>query len=329
MRVLLGICMCCTVLRAQGINAIKGDLDTQDRIGNGENPSVFYPAAMTGQTDGPTIWRFSHIGFRFGFSDSQSSTGLPTDSSTRKSPDPDSFKRFQLWEPQQAALFSPGGKPNTDFSAIFSTLPSEPSGSVIRPSSHAESAFPWVRHAMADPSVAPELALFNLNDDSSASAGPPAGVPPSSQVRPKAISYSNAYYTRRKIHVYASYATLPMFVAEGIVGGKLNNDRNSDSLRSAHVVIAAGIFGLFGLNSVTGVWNMWEARKDPNGHTKRLVHGILMLGADAGLVATAALAPSGTRGGTRPPGDSSVHMGVAIGSMAVATAGYLYMLFAK
>ena len=49
--------------------------------------------------------------------------------------------------------------------------------------------------------------------------------------RPKTFSYSNGYYTRRKIHKYASIATLPLVVSEAIVGQKLLDSRSDDSLR--------------------------------------------------------------------------------------------------
>jgi hypothetical protein len=54
-------------------------------------------------------------------------------------------------------------------------------------------------------------------------------------------------------------------------------------MKSAHTITGVGIGALFGVNTVTGVWNMWEARKDPNGRRRRLIHGISMLGADAGF----------------------------------------------
>jgi hypothetical protein len=148
--------------------------------------------------------------------------------------------------------------------------------------------------------------------------------------RPKAISYSDAYMLRRKIHKYASIATLPLFVGEFAIGQKLYNDRGSESLRGAHSGLAAGTAVLFGVNSVTGVWNLWEGRKNPTGRTKRLVHGILMLGADAGFAATAALAPHEEEGRqVRSMDRRSTHRTVALSSMGVAAFSYLYMLIAR
>ena len=169
----------------------------------------------------------------------------------------------------------------------------------------------------------------------------PAGsfTPPTSQTtsrqtpasRPRAVTYSDAYLLRRKIHKYASFATLPLFAAEFAVGQKLYSGDGSESLRSVHSGLAAGTGVLFGVNSVTGVWNLWEGRKNPEGRAKRLVHGILMLGADAGFVATAALAP-GEEEGRRGGGSisrASTHRTVALTSMGVAAFSYVYMLIAR
>lgn len=145
---------------------------------------------------------------------------------------------------------------------------------------------------------------------------------------PQTLKYSKGYFTRRKIHKYASIATLPLVISEAIVGQKLMDDRNDDSLRSAHSALAAGIGVLFGIESVTGVWNMWEARKNPNGRGKRLFHGILMLAADAGFVATAATAPHHEDNGARD-NDASAHRAIAYTSFGVAAVSYVYMLFAK
>jgi hypothetical protein len=156
----------------------------------------------------------------------------------------------------------------------------------------------------------------------------PAQRPPA---RPKAVSYSNAYYTRLKIHKYASFAMLPLFISQSIVGEKLYNGTASSSTRSVHSALAAGVAVLFGVNTITGAWNLWEARKDPSGRTKRMLHGILMLTADAGFVATGALAHGSNRRGTvtAPASNNATHRDVAFGSMGVATIGYLIMLFGR
>jgi hypothetical protein len=147
--------------------------------------------------------------------------------------------------------------------------------------------------------------------------------------RPRAVEYSNFYTLRATIHRDASYATLPLFVAEYAIGRSLYNkapDSTSSSLRSAHGVVAAGIEGLFALNTVTGTWNLWDARKDPAGRTRRYVHSALMFLSQAGFVATAVLTPDND---TLDQSRRNLHRTVAIASMSTALAGYLMMIFWK
>lgn len=153
----------------------------------------------------------------------------------------------------------------------------------------------------------------------------PSALQQGGSPRAVAFEYSDAYALRRKIHVYASLATLPLFATEVILGSKLYDGDASDSVRSAHSAVAGGIGVLFGVNTVTGVWNMWEARKDPNGKKRRLIHGLTMLGADAGFVATGMLAPDDDD----EEGNKSLHRNVALTSIGIATGSYLYMLFTR
>ena len=144
--------------------------------------------------------------------------------------------------------------------------------------------------------------------------------------RPRAIVYSNGYYTRLTIHRIASYAELPLFAAEYFVGTKVLNDERDNpgvrsSLRGTHGMLATGLEALFALNTVTGVWNLIEARHDPAGRTRRWLHSLTMLAADAGFVATAGSTRSARGGGT----SASTHRAWAIGSMGLATASTLMM----
>ncbi len=143
---------------------------------------------------------------------------------------------------------------------------------------------------------------------------------------PVAFEYSDAYQKRAKIHRLASFATLPLFGAEAIVGESLYKNPTPGK-RTAHLVIADAIGGLFAVNSVTGVWNLAAARKDPNGRVRRWIHGSLMLAADAGFLATAALGPHDRRGVIR--GSPSTHRAVAFASIGLATSGYVVMLIGR
>jgi len=141
---------------------------------------------------------------------------------------------------------------------------------------------------------------------------------------PRAFEYSDGYRMRAKIHKISSFATLPLFATEAVLGQSLYSDTSSGK-KDAHLVIGGAIGALFGVNTVTGVWNLLEARKDPNHRGRRLAHGLMMLGADAGFLATAALGP-GSEGGVRED-SASTHRAVAFTSIGLATASYLIMLF--
>jgi hypothetical protein len=145
-------------------------------------------------------------------------------------------------------------------------------------------------------------------------------------VHPTAIEHSDGYRTRAKIHKYASFATLPLFAAELALGQSL--DGTNDSKKGAHAAVGAGIVGLFAVNTVTGAWNMFgEGRRDTEGRTLRLVHGLLMMAADVGFVATMLSAPStGQNGALTFQSDRTTHRNLAIASVSVGTAGYLIML---
>jgi hypothetical protein len=163
----------------------------------------------------------------------------------------------------------------------------------------------------------------------SAAAGQTAGQDAAPASHAVAVTYSPAYETRRKIHKYASYATLPLFATELWLGQSLYNDpTQAGNKKALHATVGAGIIGLFAVNTVTGVWNMWEARNEPQGRTLHLIHGLLMLAADAGFVETWATAPS-THGqaGLTFGTDEQTHRRIAITSISLATASYVIMLF--
>src|SRR5258707_8103374 len=151
----------------------------------------------------------------------------------------------------------------------------------------------------------------------------PGGTSP----RGTAVEPSKSSNTRAKIHKYASFATLPLFAAEVALGQSL--DGSNDSKKGAHAVVGAGIVGLFAVNTVTGAWNLFgEGRQEKEGRTLRLVHGLLMMAADVGFLATTASAPStGRNGALTFEASRTTHRNLAIASVSVGTAGYLMMLF--
>jgi len=175
--------------------------------------------------------------------------------------------------------------------------------------------------AVSAPAVPARLAI--------AFAAPaPADMPSASAQRPVAYTYSDGYETRKKIHKYASYATLPLFIAQAYAGQKLYTDGGSTA-KSWHDALMAGSITLFTVNTVTGGWNLLESRKDPNGRTRRLVHSLMMFGADIGFVVTASLAPDDDDEGGGGSGSRANHRAAAFTSISLATASYLYMFFTR
>lgn len=155
------------------------------------------------------------------------------------------------------------------------------------------------------------------------------------QQRPKAVELSEGYYTRLKIHRYTSYAMVPLFIGQYIVGRKLYNQTGeNESLRGLHGALATGMYAGFAVNTVTGGWNLWETRAQPEGRARRYVHSALMLLAGAGFVATGMMAPDdesegGGGGGGSNSSQATKHRTVAIASMSTALVGGLMMVFWK
>jgi hypothetical protein len=140
---------------------------------------------------------------------------------------------------------------------------------------------------------------------------------------PVAVDYSDGYRVRARIHKYASLATLPLFATEVALGQSAYGSP-SDGKRQAHIAVGTAIGGLFAVNTVTGAWNLWAGRADSHGRKRRLAHGLLMMAANAGFVATAAVAPH--RLSLDYASQRQTHRAIALTSVGLATAGYLTML---
>jgi hypothetical protein len=145
--------------------------------------------------------------------------------------------------------------------------------------------------------------------------------------RVKALDLSDAYQFRLTVHQWASYATIPLFAAQAIVGQQLftveqAGNRPSDGLRTTHDLLAIGVATLFAVNTVTGSLNWWETRSQPKGRTWRTIHGGLMLLSDAGFAYAAALGTNARH----LEEDRILHKNWAIGSVSVALVSYAMML---
>jgi hypothetical protein len=148
--------------------------------------------------------------------------------------------------------------------------------------------------------------------------------------RPRAIEYSDWYGRRLTIHKIGSYVMLPLFGAEYYLGERLIQGKASGNERSFHAGVASAIGIVFGVNTVTGAWNLWDSRNDPSDRTKRIVHSVLMLSADAGFALAAASAngeDDGREGGDG--GDNNTHKTIALTSIGISTVGTALMWFFK
>lgn len=168
---------------------------------------------------------------------------------------------------------------------------------------------------------APGLALVSTTSW----PGEPAASADTVRRRRRAVSYSDWYARRLMVHRIGSYVILPLFAGEYLLGDRLMSTTSEPAgwVKPAHVAVAASIGGVFAVNTVTGLWNAWDSRSDPAGRTRRLVHGALMLAADAGFVYTAAIAEDDDEGGG---GDGQRrHRNAALASIGVSTIGTAMM----
>lgn len=103
--------------------------------------------------------------------------------------------------------------------------------------------------------------------------------------RRRAIEVSDWYERRLRIHRYGAYAVIPLFALTTVSGNALYEDpRNGPTwAKNGMRYGATALAGVFTSNTVTGLWNLWDSRVVPKGRTRRTIHAVLMLAADAGF----------------------------------------------
>ena len=148
------------------------------------------------------------------------------------------------------------------------------------------------------------------------------------RTRPRAIEVSDGYEMRLRIHRYASYTMIPLFVIQSVAGNQLYQADRSGTVRpgwaeTTHSAGAAGLGALFTVNTVTGVWNLWDSRQNDVGRTKRWIHSALLLGSDAGFTWSGIKLASDAK---NSPSGRDQHRRVSYISMGAALAGYAVML---
>lgn len=144
----------------------------------------------------------------------------------------------------------------------------------------------------------------------------------------RAFEYSDGYHKRLGLHRALSWAMIPLFVGSFVTGDRLLKDgANAPSwARKLHSPFATGTAVVFTVNTVTGILNLIESNKDPNGRTKRWIHAVAMIAADAGF----------TYAGTKLAADArqdltlrNRHRNIALASMGVSVASWASMLLLK
>jgi hypothetical protein len=143
--------------------------------------------------------------------------------------------------------------------------------------------------------------------------------------RPKLVSYSDWYGRRLAIHRTLTWTMIPLFAVSYYTGERLARDGRVNSpyaIRALHPYAATGATVVFGVNTFTGVWNLWDARHDPEGRKRRYVHSVLFMIADAGF------AYGGSIGNkARSDGEvRSLHRTIALSSMGVSYLSMMLML---
>jgi len=142
--------------------------------------------------------------------------------------------------------------------------------------------------------------------------------------RAKAVEYSEWYGRRVTLHRWTAYATLPAFAWQYYLGDKLINGTATQGQRDAHSANAALLAGLFTVNTATGLWNLWDARKDPNDRAARFLHTAAMLAADGiFLYAGTMLDDDGPTTGAR----KRQHRSLALTGMGITVASGTFMRF--
>lgn len=140
------------------------------------------------------------------------------------------------------------------------------------------------------------------------------------------VEYSDWYGRRLAVHRALSWAMLPLFAVSYYTGDRLLNEGRLGVpawVRIAHPWVATTDVAIFGVNTVTGVWNLWDARHDAEGRTRRIIHSVLFIAADAGFAYAGSIGKQARDNGAI----RDRHRAVALSSMAVSTLGWAIMLF--
>ncbi len=146
--------------------------------------------------------------------------------------------------------------------------------------------------------------------------------------RGKAIEYSGFYHARLKLHRWLSFAMLPLFVGSYVTGDQVLKYSNNapDWAVKWHGPLATGTAVVFAANTITGLWNLWDSRKDPAGRTKRYVHSLMFMAANAGFAYSGIKLAEEAKNSERK---RIQHRNIALISMGISITSGGMMLFFK
>ena len=146
--------------------------------------------------------------------------------------------------------------------------------------------------------------------------------------RTKAIEYRGFYHARLTLHRWLSFAMLPLFVGSYVTGDQVLKHSSSapDWALKWHRPLATATAAVFAATTITGLWNLWDSRKDPAGRTKRYVHSLLFIAADAGFAYSGITLAREAKNSERK---RIQHRNIALISMGISITSGGMMLFFK
>jgi hypothetical protein len=221
--------------------------------------------------------------------------------------------------------------------SLFSLL------AVLTASAQSAMSSQWTQSAIDTGSTRAPSALVDTASDgvpasSVVTMRTPLGVPDAFEApterdtvrkRPRAVQMSDAAILRLRIHRYAAYTVIPLFILQSVAGNQLVQADNGGQPRpgwakSSHSFGAAALGTVFTVNTITGLWSLWDSRGNDQGRTLRWVHSALMLASDAGFTYTGITLSHDAK---RSDSGRVDHRDWAYASMGVALAGYGIMYF--